>query len=232
VKAIQILPTVPMRRFGITPLSESLYRVVFSDSRTDLLGGRWPDGACEYREVPRYPGIRGQWILEKWCSPEAYAGTKQEYELAQWDPDSHLLTCGPYPHRGEYAHCYTFPFAPGELMVQQVVWALERSRSVTPSERKQGILDPLEKQQREQDQRFDDIFGEAMGPFSKADAVIPMAARKNHHDRPGWKRGGDMPVEKYVNSPLPTRDNFFGTIQRQETIDKLTGEQNANSNAR
>ena len=225
MKAVQILPTVPMKRYGVNPYAESLYRVVFSDSRTDLLGGRWPDGACEYREVQRYPGIRGQWILEKWCSAEQYAGSKESYELEQWDFDSHLLTCGPYPSRGEYAHCYTF--APGDGMVNQIVTALERSRGVTAGERKRGILDPLEKQQRDLDQKFDDVFTEAMGPFQKADTVISMTPRNgaNYHLRSGFKRASDMPVERFDQAaPLPTQDGFFGTIQRQETIQKLTGE--------
>jgi hypothetical protein len=232
VKAIQILPTVPMKRYVTNLYAEPLYRVVFSDSRTDLLGGKWPDGVCEYRESPRYPGIRGQWILEKWCSPEEYAGTRERYEMEQWDPESHLLTCGPYPSRGEYVHCYTFPFAPGDGMVNQIITALKRSRSVTAGERKRGILDPLEKQQRGQDQRFDDIFDEAMGPFAKADTVIAMGARKHYHTRSSFKRPSDMPEPRTnLASPLPTQDGFFGTIRRQETIDKLTGENDAsNSN--
>jgi hypothetical protein len=212
-----------MKRFGENPFSESLYRVVFSDSRTDLLGGKWPDGDCAYREVPRYPGIRGQWILEKWCSPAEYAGTPEQYTREQWDAESGLLTCGPYPHRGEYAHCYTFPFMPGDGMICQVIGALKVSRDLTAAQHKQGIMEPLERQQKQQDQRFDDIFKEAMGPFSKADAVVSMASRPN--DRAGWKRGGDMPVQRFDQSaPLPTRDNFFGTIQNKQTIAALTGE--------
>ena len=222
--AVQLLPTVPMQRYGQNLYGQSLYRVVFSDSRTDLLGGKWPDGACEYRESPRYPAIRGQWILEKWRSAEEYAGSREAYELAQWDSESHLLTCGPYPHRGEYVHCYTFPFVPGDGMVNQIIVALERSRSLTLGERKQGILAPLAKQQEAQDQRFEDIYDNTMGAFQHADAVVSMTKRKTHHERAGWKRGGDMPADRWANAPLPTRDNFFGTIQRQETIGTLTGD--------
>ncbi len=229
MKAIQVLPTVPMKRYGENPYSEALYRVVFSDSRTDLLGGKWPDGNCDYREAPRYPGIRGQWILEKWCSPEEYAGTREEYERAQFDPDSGLLTCGPYPYRGEYVHCYTFPCVPGDGMIYQIVSALKISRDLTAGHRKQGIMEPLEKQEREREQRFDSIWGDTMGFRPNADAVVSFGPNQG---RQGFKRGGDMPVERFDQSaPLPTRDGFFGTIQRKETINKLTGEQNGNSNA-
>ena len=107
MKSIQILPTVPMKRYGENPYAEPLYRVVFSDSRTDLLGGKWPDGTCEYREVLRYPGIRGQWILEKWCSAEEYAGKPEEYNRAQFE----LFHALGYPAR-ELAHLQP----PGEAL--------------------------------------------------------------------------------------------------------------------
>lgn len=225
MKTLQLLPTVPMKRFGLNFYGEALYRVVFSDSRTDLLGGKWPDGACEYREVLRYPGIRAQWVLEKWCSGEEYAGQRADYERAQFDPESGLLTCGPYPYCGEYVHCYTFPCAPGDSMVYQVVCALTLSRDLTPGARKQGIMAPLEKQQKDRDNRFDSIWDNTMGGFQKADAVVSFGPNQG---RVGFKRGGDMPVERWDHAaPLPTRDNFFGTIQRKKTIAKLTGEQNA-----
>ena len=222
MRSVQTLPVVPMKRYGENPYGDSLYRVVFSDSRTDLLGGKWPDGECAYREVPRYPGIRGQWILEKWCAPAEYAGTPEQYTREQWDADSGLLTCGPYPNRGEYAHCYTFPFMPTDGMIIQVVGALKVSRGLTAAQHRQGIMEPLEKQKREQNANFDAIFGESMGPFSKADAVVSMAS--GWKDRAGWKRGGDMPVARFdQESPLPTKDNFFGTISNKETVESLTG---------
>ena len=230
MKTPQLLPTIPMKRFGENIYSEPLYRVVFSDSRTDLLGGKWPDGECAYRETPSYPGIRGKWILEKWCTPEEYAGTLEQYTHEQWDAESKLLTCGPYPNRGEYAHCYTFPYQPTDGMVSKIVGALKVSRDLTAANRKVGIMEPLNNQQKEQDARFDDIFRDALGPFSKADTVVSLAS--GPFDRAGWKRASDMPVERFdQSSPLPTHDNFFGTIQRKETINKLTGETDASSNA-
>lgn len=223
MKTVQIYPSVSTARYGENLFGAPLFRIVFSDSRTDLIGGKWPDGNCEYREVPRYPAIRGQWILEKWLSAEEYAGTREQYEREQWDSESGLLTTGPYPQRGEYALCHQFIAAPTESMVGWAIHNLKVSRDLTPGKRKQGIMEPLEKQQREQDQRFDDIWGEAMGPWVKADAVVSWAS--GPWDRAGFKRGSDMPMPRTdQQSLLPTRDNFFGTIQRSETIEKLTGE--------
>lgn len=211
-----------MARFGENLYAEPLYRLVFSDSRTDLLGGKWPDGACEYREVPRYPAIRGQWIMEKWVSPESYAGTRQEYEMAQWDAESGLMTCGPYPHRGEYMHCHTFAGQPTEMQVGWAVHNNKVSRDLTAGQRKEGIMTPLEKQQKEQDQRFSDIWDGAMGPWQKADAVVSMSAG-HQQSRQGFKRGADMPLERFTQTaPLPTQDGFFGTMGKK-TAEKIKG---------
>lgn len=227
MKSVQLYPTIPMSRYGENLFSQTLYRIVFSDSRTDLIGGKWPDGVCEYREVPRYPAVRGKWILEKWLSAEEYAGPRFKYEMAQWDVESGLMTTGPYPHRGEYIMCHVFVTTPTEASVGWAVYNIERSRGLTPGQKKQGIMEPLEKQQKDQDRRFDDIWGEAMGPFVKADAAVSFGP---NHGRAGFKRGADMPVEKWAQSVLPTQDNFFGQIRKQETINTLTGENNGSAN--
>lgn len=211
--------------YGQNLFAQDLFRIVFSDSRTDLIGGKWPDGTCEYREAPRYPGIRGKWIMEKWVCCEDYAGQREEYERQQLDVESGLYTCGPYPHRGEYTYCHTFITEPSDTMVRWAVHDNKISRSLTPGQRKQGIMEPLEKQQKEQDARFDDIWGETMGPWAKADAVVSFAPST----RAGFKRASDMPMERFDQAaPLPTSDNFFGTIGRKETIAKLTGDKNGN----
>lgn len=223
MRSVSIFPGMSMERFGENIFAQPLYRIVFSDSRTDLLGGKWPDGNCEYREVPRYPAVRGQWIMEKWVSPEDYAGNREAYELEQFDAESGLLTCGPYPHRGEYTYCHTFVGTPSEMQVGWAVHNNKISRDLTPGQKKQGIMEPLEKQEREREQRFDTIWDEAMGPWAAADAVVSMAS--GPFDRAGFKRASDMPTPRTdQKSPLPTGDNFFGTIQRKETINRLTGE--------
>lgn len=229
MRSVTLFPGAQMARYGENLFAQPLYRVVFSDSRTDLLGGKWPDGNCEYRESPRYPGIKGQWILEKWMSAQDYAGSREEYERAQWDADSGLMTCGPYPHRGEYVLCHVFISTPTESMIGWAVHDNKISRGMTAGQRKQGIMQPLEQQQKAQDARFDDVWHESMGPFAKADAVVSMAG----NGRAGFKRGSDMPADRWEHAaPLPTQDGFFGTIQRKETIAKLTGDLNADSHTR
>jgi hypothetical protein len=61
-----------------------------------------------------------------------------------------------------------------------------------------------------------------MGPFIKADTVVSMAS--GPFDRAGFKRASDMPMPRFdQEAPLPTRDNFFGQIGKQETINKFQG---------
>jgi len=230
MRSLTLLPVVPMKRFGTTPFDDPLYRVVYSDSRTDLIGGRWPDGNCDYRETPRYPDIHC-WILEKWMTSEEYAGKKEDYERSQLDLESGLFTCGPYPVRGEYQICYTFPHQPTDGMIVQIVTAIKLSRDIHPAHQKQAYADGYANQQREHEQRISDVVDDALGAFSGASAVVSMA-KGTPGSRQGWKRSGDMPVERWGQSaPLPTSDNFFGTIMNKETINALTGEQNGHSNA-
>lgn len=225
---LQTFPTIPMKRFGANLYDEPIFRIVWSDSRTDIAGGKWPDGTCEYREVPRYPGIHA-WILEQWKSPQDYAGTPQQYNAAQWDAESGLLTCGPYPNRGEYIMCYTFPFPPNTGMVEKIVTAIKLSRDLTPAEKQQGIMEPLEKQKTERENRFDSVFDNALGPWASADAVVGFGrAGSTFGQRQGYKRSGDMPHQRTdQQAPLPTAPNYFGTITKHDTIDKLTGDTNA-----
>ena len=230
MKTLTHLPAVPMKRFGVNIYDDPLYRVVFSDSRTDLIGGKWPDGVCEYREVPRYPDIHS-WVLEKWMNPEEYAGKPEAYAAAQLDMDSGLYTCGPYPNRGEYQICYAFPHQPTDGMIVQIVTALKLSRDVHSVERRNAYTDAYARQDREHMQRISDIVDDAQGGFASASAVV-SAAQGKHGTRQGWKRSGDMPVEKWGQSPLPTADNYFGTsLPGSKLINALTGEHNANSHA-
>lgn len=215
-----------MKRFGDNPYGEALFRVVFSDSRTDLIGGKWPDGICDYREARRYPFIHA-WVLEKWQSPEEYAGTREYYERQQLDAPSGLFTCGPYPARGEYAYCYTFPFQPEDSMVVNAVTAIKLSGYITPGEQKQAIMGQYEKAQKAQDAQISDIVDDAIGGFAGADAVVSFA--HNPWGRQGWKRGADIDLPReHRNIALPKMDNSFG-VMGKNLVKELGGVTDANA---
>lgn len=94
---------VSMRRFGLNPYNEPLYRAVFAPSRRYLVCGEWPDGSNGARWVVKHKNLGNQWILEKWLSGQQYAGVTRD----TWNR-TQLLTLGPFPDRGEYELCHVF----------------------------------------------------------------------------------------------------------------------------
>ena len=88
----------PMARFGLNPYGENLYRIVFAPSRRSLAGD-----ASGFRWVPTYRAIGTKWVLERWHDPWKFSQCTKE----AWDRQFAQIL-GPYPSRGEYAHCHTF----------------------------------------------------------------------------------------------------------------------------
>ena len=205
---VQHLPGMKMARFGLRPNGEPLYRVVFSDSRTSLAGGRWPDGVCEYREMPLYDDHA--WVLEKWRSAVEFAGTREEYHREQYDADSGLLTLGPYPFDGEWQFVYTFPFQPIFSMIAIVVKGEQETAKLSPQEQMRGIMDPMLARRARQHQRIDDIFDESQNAFKNASAISgpgnrPINSKRNRRvDDIRFKYGAE-------DLGLPMSDNAFFT---------------------
>ncbi len=116
-----------LRKFGQNPYGENIYRLVWSESVFEVIGGMWEERVnplmgnavvrrgrmllesnpviCKkpgYKLVSKYPDFKGKearWILEKWlpCS----------FTRAMWDwrflePQSGLYLSGPYPEHGEF----------------------------------------------------------------------------------------------------------------------------------
>jgi hypothetical protein len=122
-----------LRRFGVNPQGQNVYRVVWSESRTERTGGMWHDrlkagegnhlvamgnmvvdsnpeirAVPEYRRVCRYEDFAEPcWVIEKWlpCS----------YSREQWYEDQRLICqesglhlLGPYEEnmRGDWHFSY------------------------------------------------------------------------------------------------------------------------------
>lgn len=116
-----------LRKFGQNPYGENIYRIVWSESQFETMGGEWEERLdptrgtslirrgkmlvdsnpilakhAGYKSVSKYPdykGKQGRWILEKWlpCS----------YTPAQWnwfflDITTGIYSSGPYPEYGEF----------------------------------------------------------------------------------------------------------------------------------
>lgn len=199
-----------MERFGLAKTGKPLYRVVWSDSRTYLLGGNWEGGDFEMREVQMYDDFHA-WILEKWQSAEEFAGPRELWDRKERDPN--MASLGPYPSEGEYVHVYTFPAEPDHSMISIVVRAVEASRSLTPEERKRSIMDPLLARQRRNHARIDEIFDNSQPAFRYSDAMISLsnAGNRNIHRTPS-KRIKDITFRYGAeDTGLPMTDNAFFT---------------------
>lgn len=224
MKAPQLLPTIPMERYGLsTSTGKPLYRVVWSDSRTYLLGGKWPDGACEYRECELYEGVHA-WILEKYMTAQEFAGSPRDYQARQFDPASGLLTLGPYPTEGDWAFVYQFPIEPSHSMISVMVRMIEASRNLTAQERMKSIMDPLLARQKRAHERIDTIFDESQPAFRYSDAMVSAANPGHVIRRTPSKRIKDIAFKKSAEElGMPMTDNAFFTGEHDGNINNHAG---------
>lgn len=161
-KPLQHLPIGSMKPFGMNHFDEAIYRVIWSGSRYVMSGGKHLiyDGKPSndnvvnalgkdpnqvraevgYKWVPLYPGIEA-WVLEKWKSAISFTGmTPENWDWQTKDLETGLLEMGPYPSRGDYSHCYTFPATPGRMVVMEMIQMIEAGGNYTHAEHRQAIL--------------------------------------------------------------------------------------------
>lgn len=176
----------PGQTWGRNPAGGPLYRVIWSESRQYMIGGRWPDGSVEYRWVPYYFG-RKEWMLEKWLRPEEYGGTERMWEGENIDRELAMegyviYRLGPYPSQGWYDHCYSFP-SDGPPNLEAIVPLLEATKNLTFQQIKDGIRLYHERQRKEWDRKVEDGIREALPAFGNAATNLNPA--KPTGDSPG-----------------------------------------------
>lgn len=142
------------RAGGWNRLGQPNFRVVWGWSRPSLFGGKWEEWDLDasgrvrsttavqvsygYRWLPKYePWFC--WHLERWMPPEHFGTPASWYARYRTVEDGReFYELGPYPHRGEYEHCFPIldrhkPDLPIELtpsLIDYVVAAIEYSRQV------------------------------------------------------------------------------------------------------
>ena len=124
-----------MKRFGVNPHGEPMFRVVFAPSRRYLVvseseGAKW---------LPKYRGLISEekasgrtithsnvWIMERWLSAIEY------HKFGREDWDLNCLALGPWPEKGEYELCYVFyPAPPADVSIEHRITLIEASRRVS-----------------------------------------------------------------------------------------------------
>lgn len=139
----------PMARFGINPHGAPLWRIVYADSVRRLIGGKWPDGAEEYRLAKVYngPAAKGRWVLESWVSAFEMTGCTPEEYIIRFQAPGCVATIQsePYPHQGDYVERHIFSIAgPENFNIEELIakWNMERGVGFAERRRlRQEVID-------------------------------------------------------------------------------------------
>jgi len=156
-------------RFG-----EPNYRAVWGWSRLGWVGGKWEDRneagdlvreVVELRYVPKYVP-HDRWHIERWLPPEAYGAPRDWYaQTIELAGGRNIPALGPYPHRGEYEHCFTLESPQGGFVqltptvAEYIARAIETSRLAASAERHAA----LKARQDRAEKSFDDWAWETLG---------------------------------------------------------------------
>ena len=155
-KNLRLYP-MSLRRFGLNPYQDALYRIVFAPSRRNLAGN---ETGFHWGET--YYGRSEQWIMEKWVSAWDFAKCTRE----TWD--ERLLIPGPYPSRGEYVECWAFRGPVADANLDGIIGQLEASSKVRYSENRRALKDDYERDTRERSAKVVDIIHNALPAFGSA----------------------------------------------------------------
>jgi hypothetical protein len=211
-KPLQHLPIGSIKPFGTNMYDEAIWRVVWSDSRYALSGGKHhvyegrpskdnvvnalgkdPNQVREeigYKWVPLYPGIHA-WVLEQWRSPFGFTGMSPEAWAWQTkDPETGLLELGPYPSRGDYAHSYTFPAVPGWSAVAMMIQMIEAGRNYSFAENKQAILKEQAIKQKDWSNNYDARAIDAR-PVGGIRPINLRPGKKSAHQKINFKHAAE-----------------------------------------
>lgn len=201
----QHLPIGSLKFLGTNPYDEALFRVVWSESRYYIVGANHNDydnsGPAndptlrergkdpnkirvqrEYRWLPLYPKLH-RWVLECWKSPLAFTGcTKEQWDEKYLDLQSGLLILGPYPNRGEYSQCFTFPNEPSVSVVHDTIYRIKAGWNYSYNEH-------LTANKKEQEQKAKAAASQQQAIFKNAQQAFN---NRPSNVRPGKRTAKDI----------------------------------------
>ena len=167
--------TRDLRRFGRNPHGHNVYRLVWSPNKLMHLDN----------EV-----MPPRWGLEKWLSPEQFAGSEIVYNMG---PQRQ----GPYPREGYW--CESFAMPPGVPLSAEVITALctliERGRANTFGERVAALKEREAKKEAERKRRFDEAAKEVQCSASEGRTQQAVTGPINKfRTTDDWERDNSGPV--------------------------------------
>lgn len=154
-----------LQQFGKNCWGEAMYRLVWSPSRYQLVGGHWSHlGKCAYIPCPLYTSD-GRWVLEKW-QPCSIAPDEWNTRYAV---EEGYLAIGPYPVYGEYYECFWFtmgggldgfiPMEPSMLMTAAML--VDMGKHTTYTDNRIAARDRMKDKDRAWEQMIDAEWDDA-----------------------------------------------------------------------
>jgi hypothetical protein len=176
------------RAGGRNRFGEPNFRVVWGWSRLTWIGGKWKDKdeegklvreVFELREDPKYfPHDR--WHLERWLPPETYGSPEDWYrQTMETENGQQIPALGPYPHRGDWEHCFTIQAPDGGFLAltptvcDYLVRAIEWSHEQPGAKKREAIYQADERQRREYESYVDSVLWDEPRFHAQPYVVVP-----------------------------------------------------------
>ncbi len=200
---------VPMLKYGVNPYGEPRYRIVSTASRRHLIGGKWPDGAIEYRWSKTYAHISDPWVLEAWDNCRM---SRSQWD-AMVDPQSGWLINGPFPARGEYYHAHTFTCAVADANLDKLIMWIEEGQKCSWQDNLDACKQDYEADTKDRQGRMDAIVRNALpaycgspfvGRVSRGSKTAPIMLTADQVRLPNG-RPAPLGNNKFISSPRRRR---------------------------
>lgn len=198
-----------LEKFGFNPYGEPIYRVVWSETQFETVGGIWEERAnplsgnsivrrgnmlmesnpvlCKraaYKQVSKYPdwkGKNGRWILEKWL-PCSFTPALWHWKF--FNSESGLYTSGPYPEHGEYWCSKVIMdgvnyMEPNADVIEYYARQIQAGDEYSEHQKNAAFEERENRKRREWSNRVDDIFDDSM-PVGGVEAIFSGPGRKTN----------------------------------------------------
>lgn len=182
-----------LAKFGQNPYGENIYRIVWGWDRLTPVAEQidmrelalHPEKIGTTRFVQKYflnmDGELNRWILEKWMPPQTF-GSPEQWKKDTWDATLLTYLLGPYPSHGEYEFSHAFQTEIGNpvdltphlvaLIVSTIIYGKEH---FSYAERRQAILDEMDRADKAHEEKVNAIFREAVEDVRLHVAMNPSA---------------------------------------------------------
>lgn len=148
-----------MRRFGTNGAGDSLYRIVFADSRRHIVTGTWADGSVGAKYRPRYRQSAGRWIMERFLTAAEYHKMSRE----KWDT---MYPSMPFQERGDYDICHVFEACgPTDANIEKLVKWVEASRASSFQDNRDACAREYEQETKDSDNEIMARVGNSLPAF-------------------------------------------------------------------